>query len=79
MLKCTLIALSPSFGRNSEAQLGLGHSRSVSGPSLVKAMQSKEARVVSCGSTFTVVGTNENVIYFWGTRYISPLTRPSTR
>ena len=28
-----------SFGRNSEAQLGLGHSKSVSGPSIVKSMQ----------------------------------------
>ena len=25
------------------------------------------------------LGTNENVVYFWGTRYVSPYTRPSTR
>ena len=26
-----------------------------------------------------IIGTNENVVYFWGTRYVSPYTRPSTR
>ncbi len=35
--------------------------------------------MVSCGSTFTVAGTTENVLYFWGTRFISPFTRPNTR
>ena len=25
------------------------------------------------------LGTNENVVYFWGTRYVSPSTRPNTR
>lgn len=34
---------------------------------------------MSAGSSFTVAGTNENVVYFWGTRYISPYTRPNTR
>ena len=29
---------------------------------------------------FQIAGTNENVVYFWGTRYVSPYTsRPSTR
>ena len=42
-------------------------------------MANKEAVVVSCGATFTAVGTSENVVYFWGTRFISPTTRPSTR
>ena len=42
-------------------------------------MANKEAVVVSCGATFTAVGTTENVVYFWGTRFISPTTRPSTR
>ena len=35
----------------------------------------KEAVMVSTGATFTVVATNENVIYFWGTRFISPISR----
>ena len=42
-------------------------------------MANKEAVVVSCGATFTAVGTSENVVYFWGTRFISPTARPSTR
>lgn len=68
-----------AFGRNSEAQLGRGHARSVQGPEFVKALQDKEIGLVSCGATFTVVGTVENVIYFWGTRFISPVARPDTR
>lgn len=34
---------------------------------------------MAAGSSFTIVGTNENVVYFWGTRYASPYTRPNTR
>jgi hypothetical protein len=70
-----------TFGRNSEGQLGRGHARaaSASAPQIVKNMQNKEVIMVSCGATFTVVGTDENVLYFWGTRYISPMARPSTR
>lgn len=68
-----------TFGRNSEAQLGRGHARSVVGPDFVKLMQDREVNVVSCGATFTIVGSNENVIYLWGTRFMSPIARPSTR
>lgn len=68
-----------TFGRNSEAQLGRGHSRNSFQPDFVKALIDKEVTMVSCGATFTVVGTNENVVYFWGTRFISPITRPNTR
>eukprot|EP00094_Tigriopus_californicus_P004958 TCALIF_04774-PA protein Name:"Similar to nek8 Serine/threonine-protein kinase Nek8 (Danio rerio)" AED:0.11 eAED:0.12 QI:30/0.66/0.28/0.85/0.83/0.71/7/0/1060 len=68
-----------TFGRNSEAQLGRGHSRNSFQPDYVKALIDKEVTMVSCGATFTVVGTNENVLYFWGTRFISPITRPNTR
>ncbi len=71
--------LQVSMGRNSEAQLGRGQARAVAGPDLVKTMQDKEVSMVSCGATFTVAGTTENVLYFWGTRFISPLTRPNTR
>ncbi len=53
--------------------------RHVSGPDVIKALNGKEVNHVSCGSTFTVVGTNENIIYFWGTRFISPVSRPNTR
>lgn len=60
-----------TMGRNIEAQLGKGHNHSGGGkPCLVKAMTEKEITLISAGSTFTVVGTTENVVYFWGTRHI---------
>ena len=47
---------------------------------MVKVMEDKEVTLIAAGSSFTVVGTNENVLYFWGTRYASPYTtRPNTR
>ncbi len=70
-----------TMGQNSEAQLGRGHSRSYQRPwpEVVKAMIDKEVTLVAAGSSFTVVGTNENVVYFWGTRYVTPFSRPNTR
>ena len=60
-----------TMGRNIEAQLGKGHTHSGGGkPYLVKAMAEKEITLISAGATFTVVGTTENVLYFWGTRHI---------
>ena len=35
--------------------------------------------VAEAGSSFTVAGTIDNVIHFWGTRNISPVTRPNTQ
>ena len=37
-----------AMGRNSEAQLGKGHARSVSGPEVVKAMTAKEVGCLLC-------------------------------
>ena len=72
-----------TMGRNSEAQLGRGHTDCTSGtsrPKQVKAMKDKEVTLISAGSTFTVVGTSENVLYFWGTRHYNTMsTRPNTR
>ncbi|XP_042232485.1 serine/threonine-protein kinase Nek8-like isoform X2 [Homarus americanus] len=68
-----------TFGRNSEGQLGRGNTRSVIQPVLVRSMSSKIVTMVQCGSTFTVAGTLENALYLWGTRAISPLTRPNTQ
>uniref|UniRef100_T1J9T1 non-specific serine/threonine protein kinase n=1 Tax=Strigamia maritima TaxID=126957 RepID=T1J9T1_STRMM len=44
------------------------------------ALLVEPGHMVECGETFTIVGTLENVIYFWGTRYImcAP-TRPPTQ
>lgn len=70
-----------TFGQNNDAQLGRGHSRAFtrSVPAVVKAIGDKEVTLIAAGSSFTVIGTSENVVYFWGTRYASPSTRPSTR
>lgn len=38
-----------------------------------------QVALISCGATFTVAATTENVLYFWGTRFISPVARPNTR
>lgn len=59
-----------TFGRNAEGQLGRGHLRSTSsGPLIVKSMADKVATMVQCGLTYTVVGSIQNAVYFWGTRY----------
>ena len=88
-----------TFGRNSEGQLGRGHTRSgASGamPGLVRAggMGDRVVAVAECGGSFTVCATVDNVLMFWGSRWvskskmgiqfviyrsISPITRPSTQ
>ncbi|XP_045610447.2 serine/threonine-protein kinase Nek8 isoform X2 [Procambarus clarkii] len=68
-----------TFGRNCEGQLGKGNTRSVSQPVLVRSMSSKIVTMVECGSTFTVAGTINNALYLWGTRAVSPHSRPNTQ
>ncbi|CAG0889811.1 unnamed protein product [Darwinula stevensoni] len=68
-----------TFGRNSDGQLGRGHSRPTTSPGSVKGMSDKVVTMIACGATFTVVGTLENTLYMWGTRYVSPNSRPSTQ
>ncbi|KAK7065524.1 hypothetical protein SK128_006706 [Halocaridina rubra] len=68
-----------TFGRNCEGQLGRGNTRTVSQSVLVRTMASRIVTMVQCGSTFTVAGTLENALYLWGTRAVSPLTRPNTQ
>ncbi|XP_075223951.1 uncharacterized protein LOC142325810 [Lycorma delicatula] len=38
-------------------------------PAVVKSTIDKIVTITKCGPTYTVVGTEENAIYFWGTRY----------
>ena len=62
-----------TFGRNSEGQLGRGHTRSgASGamPGLVRAggMGDRVVAVAECGGSFTVCATVDNVLMFWGSR-----------
>ena len=62
-----------TFGRNSEGQLGRGHTRSGAHgamPGLVRAggMGDRVVAVAGCGASFTVCATVDNVLMFWGSR-----------
>ncbi|XP_060708843.1 uncharacterized protein LOC132834193 [Hemiscyllium ocellatum] len=50
-----------TFGRNTEGQLCTGNTKPYKMPMLT----------ISCGETFSVVGTDDNKILFWGTKYKS--------
>ncbi|CAB4061412.1 Sodium/calcium exchanger 3,Sodium/calcium exchanger 1,Sodium/calcium exchanger 2 [Lepeophtheirus salmonis] len=52
-----------TFGKNTDGQLGRGHTRNM----IKKSVSSL------VGPTFTLIGTNENVLYVWGTRHHSIL------
>ncbi|XP_075231807.1 serine/threonine-protein kinase Nek8-like [Lycorma delicatula] len=54
-----------TMGSNNENQLG--HNNVT--PAVVKSTIDKIVTITKCGPTYTVVGTEENAIYFWGTRY----------
>ena len=70
-----------TFGRNHEGQLGRGNTRGGSNtmPRQVRGLGDRKAAFVECGASFTVCATLDNVLHFWGTRHISPITRPSTQ
>ncbi|KAJ8035610.1 Serine/threonine-protein kinase Nek8 [Holothuria leucospilota] len=55
-----------TFGRNSEGQLGMNNTKPRENPSQVRAMSDKIVHTVACGESFTVCGTDENMLYFWG-------------
>ncbi|GIY41712.1 hypothetical protein CDAR_428491 [Caerostris darwini] len=59
-----------TFGCNKSAQLGRGNLRSHSSPAVVKSMGDRTVTMVECGDTFTIAGTSENAVYFWGSRQV---------
>ncbi|XP_076372611.1 serine/threonine-protein kinase Nek8-like isoform X2 [Tachypleus tridentatus] len=69
----TVVLLEPgkiiTFGNNQSGQLGCGHTRNSLTPMLVKSMEDKCVMMVQCGNTFTVAGTIDNTVYFWGGRH----------
>ncbi|CAG0921796.1 unnamed protein product [Notodromas monacha] len=67
-----------TFGRNSDGQLGRGHTRHSPNPGYVKPLVAKVATMICSGPSFTIVGTVENTLYMWGTRYIMPSSRPNS-
>ncbi|CAG0891893.1 unnamed protein product [Cyprideis torosa] len=68
-----------TFGRNSDGQLGRGHTRNSSSPALVKALGQKIITMACVGPTYTIAGSIENVLYLWGTRYVSAEPRPHSQ
>ncbi|GIX96760.1 hypothetical protein CEXT_446221 [Caerostris extrusa] len=59
-----------TFGCNKSGQLGRGNLRSHSSPAVVKSMGDRTVTMVECGDTFTIAGTSENAVYFWGSRQV---------
>ncbi|KAF2905521.1 hypothetical protein ILUMI_00654 [Ignelater luminosus] len=53
------------MGKNTEGQLGIGNCTTYSYPQTANTPQN--IVMVSCGATFTVAATDNNVVYFWGT------------
>ncbi|XP_043216160.1 X-linked retinitis pigmentosa GTPase regulator-like [Amphibalanus amphitrite] len=55
-----------SFGSNEFGQLGLGHTKSVTRPSCVKALKSELCSAVGCGKSHTVIGTEDGKLFAFG-------------
>ncbi|VDL63121.1 unnamed protein product [Nippostrongylus brasiliensis] len=56
------------MGRNTYCELGFGHTQSVAfcGLRPVKTLLTKACSKLGCGDGFSLVGTAENELYFWG-------------
>nr|XP_036233280.1 serine/threonine-protein kinase Nek8 isoform X1 [Bactrocera oleae] len=57
-----------TMGRNSEGQLGVGHTNSVEQPTLVKFIAHRTIINCKCNDQGTIVTSKDNFITFWGTR-----------
>ncbi|KAG8194177.1 hypothetical protein JTE90_002382 [Oedothorax gibbosus] len=71
-----------TFGCNKSGQLGRGNQKNHSTPAVVKSMGDRTVTMVECGDTFTIAGTSENAVYFWGSRQVlsqTPQNAPSSR
>ncbi|XP_048580556.1 uncharacterized protein LOC5518663 isoform X2 [Nematostella vectensis] len=62
-----------TFGSNQDGQLGSGNTKPRDAPASVKQLEDQTVTMVFCGYGFTVAGTNDNTLYFWGSR---PVRRP---
>ncbi|XP_072889298.1 uncharacterized protein [Hemitrygon akajei] len=67
----TIVLVEPgnvyTFGKNTEGQLGTGNTKPYKMPVHVKQLQHQTITIISCGETFSVAGTDNNIILFWGT------------
>ncbi|KAG1706199.1 Serine/threonine-protein kinase Nek9 [Nymphon striatum] len=57
------------LGDNSRGQFGVGNTNMYHTPQLLKSLNAKTVCMIQCGDTYTVAGTMENAMYFWGTRH----------
>ena len=62
-------------GANGSGQLGLEHEKMSLFLAPVKALYGLKIRLVSCGSSFTVVATDNAQIFSWGDNRRSPQSR----
>ncbi|CAE1157357.1 Serine/threonine-protein kinase nekl-2,Serine/threonine-protein kinase Nek8,Serine/threonine-protein kinase Nek3,Serine/threonine-protein kinase Nek1,Serine/threonine-protein kinase Nek5,Serine/threonine-protein kinase Nek2,Probable serine/threonine-protein kinase nek3,Serine/threonine-protein kinase Nek4 [Acanthosepion pharaonis] len=60
------------FGQNSEGQLGIGNTKSTTGPVKMQALSNEKVLRVQCGDHFTVACTTDNHLYYWGLRFKPP-------
>uniref|UniRef100_A0A914WAL0 non-specific serine/threonine protein kinase n=1 Tax=Plectus sambesii TaxID=2011161 RepID=A0A914WAL0_9BILA len=56
------------FGRNAEGQLGRGHREPTGASGLVKPLSTRACVMVQCGDGFSIAGTSDNELYFWGSK-----------
>uniref|UniRef100_A0A9J2PF62 non-specific serine/threonine protein kinase n=1 Tax=Ascaris lumbricoides TaxID=6252 RepID=A0A9J2PF62_ASCLU len=64
------------FGENSCGELGVGHKNRVCGAHRpVKALLSKTCLMIECGDGFSMAGTADNELYFWGSKGQQTLSR----
>lgn len=58
-----------TWGNGSTGMLGHGENAEENVPKVVEALQSKDVKKVVCGTTHTVVLTNEGEVFSWGSGY----------
>lgn len=61
-----------TFGKNMEGQLGTQNIKSSSAPVEVKVLEGKCVNHIQCGDHYTVAGTKDHELYYWGLRYTLP-------
>nr|XP_018668558.1 serine/threonine-protein kinase Nek8-like isoform X1 [Ciona intestinalis] len=57
------------LGSNKEGQMGTGDNKLRTSPYLVKCIKDYDVMVVACGNTYTAVGTSNNIVLYWGSRF----------
>eukprot|EP00794_Sanderia_malayensis_P019542 gene19542-21474_t len=64
----TEAGLVATMGSNTEGQLGYGHTKSRDMLTNVKGLEEEQIYTIACGVTFTLAGTRNNAVFFWGSK-----------